>query len=367
MSRTVTLTPEMLASLSSLASAKNIHTLSLESAQEQLSNASILAKGIYKLPPLDEDIHDLQSQLAAQEHALQEAHKINSQHLRTIDVLTTSTSTTKSLPASSEKHPDPDRFDGSRSKLRGFLGQLRLKVSDRQRFPNDQDQLRYAASRLEGPALDQVLPYLRDDRVDLANFAALIKILENAFDDPDRAGTAQRRLRSLKQGNKEFSVYYAEFQRYAPETGWDEVAKRFALQEGLSRDLQTALVAVDEPENLDRFVELCQKIDQKLRRLSPQSRTNQNPPRNSTYPPPSTSPSTSTGTHPGPMDLSASRRTLTPEERITRMREGRCLYCGGLGHMAKECPKKSPRTWNIAAATTTSEPVIQAGNVQSQA
>jgi len=38
------------------------------------------------------------------------------------------------------------------------------------------------------------------------------------------------------------------------------------------------------------------------------------------------------------MDLSAGRRRLSPEERALRMREGRCMYCGGLGHMAAACP-----------------------------
>lgn len=49
-------------------------------------------------------------------------------------------------------------------------------------------------------------------------------------------------------------------------------------------------------------------------------------------------------TGPAPMDLSAARRNLTDEERRHRMAKGLCLYCGGAGHMLRECPnRKSPR------------------------
>jgi hypothetical protein len=60
-------------------------------------------------------------------------------------------------------------------------------------------------------------------------------------------------LHNLQQSNRDFTAYYAEFQRYAPETGWDDAEKRFALQ-GLSRKLlQLALVTVNEPEGLTEF------------------------------------------------------------------------------------------------------------------
>jgi hypothetical protein len=63
------------------------------------------------------------------------------------------------------------------------------------------------------------------------------------------------------------------------------------------------------------------------------------------------------------MDISAARQQLTPEEHAAGLREGRYLYCGVLGHMARECPNKRPRSLHIAAtnettSTTTTAPVV---------
>jgi chromosome segregation ATPase len=120
------------------------------------------------------------------------------------------------------KIPDPDKFDGTRSKLRQFLAQLRLKAAT---YNDEQDKLRLAVNCLRGEALDQALPYLTDDRIDLTNLAALIDILERAFGNPNRVADAEVKLNTMIQASREFSSYYAEFQRYAADVTWDEPSK----------------------------------------------------------------------------------------------------------------------------------------------
>ena len=52
-------------------------------------------------------------------------------------------------------------------------------------------------------------------------------------------------------------------------------------------------------------------------------------------------PTTATGTHPGPMDLTAAKKTFSPEERGRRIAEGLCFYCARTGHQARSCPNSS--------------------------
>lgn len=66
-------------------------------------------------------------------------------------------------------------------------------------------------------------------------------------------------------------------------------------------------------------------------------------------------PSTSSGTHAGPMDVSAARGPLSDAERQRRRAGGLCLYCGQPGHLARTCPL-SKRTLRVAEAVVSTAP-----------
>ena len=145
------------------------------------------------------------------------------------------------------------------------ITQLRLKAV---LYPDHQSQLRYTVSLLEDCALDQVTPHITNDHINLDNVGSLISILETAFGDLDKVATAERKLRNLRQANRDFSTYYAKFVRYAADTTWNEAAKRSQLEEGLCHELKNDLIARDEPELFADFITLLQKLDQKRRRLT---------------------------------------------------------------------------------------------------
>lgn len=67
------------------------------------------------------------------------------------------------------------------------------------------------------------------------------------------------------------------------------------------------------------------------------------------------------------MDLTASRRQVSPQERDARLHQRRCFYCGGIGHMSSICPVwgrragvpgSRPDFCISAAATTTVETAL---------
>ena len=63
--------------------------------------------------------------------------------------------------------------------------------------------------------MDQVQSYMENDKVNLANLAVLIIILDTTFGNPNRVAEAESKLSTLQQGAKEFALYYAKFQCYA--------------------------------------------------------------------------------------------------------------------------------------------------------
>ena len=89
----------------------------------------------------------------------------------------------------------PEKLDGTRSKLRASLTQLRLKVAT---YPNEQAMLRLAVNCLTGDTIDQVQSYVENDKVNLANLAILIAILDTAFGNPNRVAKAESKLSTLQ-------------------------------------------------------------------------------------------------------------------------------------------------------------------------
>ena len=55
----------------------------------------------------------------------------------------------------------------------------------------------------------------------LDNIPALLEILQTAFGDPDPQGTATRELKKLRQTNKKFSTYVADFIGPSAIVPWD--------------------------------------------------------------------------------------------------------------------------------------------------
>ena len=109
--------------------------------------------------------------------------------------------------------------------------------------------------------------------------------------------------------------------------------------------LQNDLVMVDkEPETIAAFMALCNKLNTKRRALQGNSRSHDprsQAPKHTAQATPASATETATtssGTAPGPMDLSANCHHLSPEKRARRLAEGRCYCCGRMGHMARACP-----------------------------
>jgi len=137
-----------------------------------------------------------------------------------------------------ERVPDTATFDGTCENLEGFIAQLRIKLfSDPSRFPMPALRMGYAFNCLEGRRQAQILPFVHNGAFQLNDSEDIIRILEAAFGDPDPAATARTKLHGLKQGKKEFTAYFAEFQMLVSKLSWDKHAKLDTLKEAVSMEL----------------------------------------------------------------------------------------------------------------------------------
>src|SRR6266705_4773415 len=184
-----------------------------------------------------------------------------------------------------EKIADPDRFDGTREKLKPFKDQLILKTSGNStKFPNIQHKLRYAYQFLTGKAQRTMRIHIR--RTPDANekemyeivfdtFAAFLAALDRHFGDPDEKHTAALALDRLRQANREFCAYYADFQELMDVLEPDDTSWRHALKRGLNQEMLNALAIFPTPkeESFGKFVERLNELDCRLPALAIHTRT----------------------------------------------------------------------------------------------
>ena len=253
--------------------------------------------------------------------------------------------------------PLPDAFEGEPKEYLDFKTKLNNKFrADAPTFRDDQHRLSVAISLLKKGAADIIRPNLRPDRVDLTNVEEFWQVLDHAFDDPDRKGTAERNLRALRQGKKEFVHYFAEFMRLKADVTWNDAACIDALRTGCTQEIRDVLRVqlTPLPETLQGVADLQNKIDLQNRQWAAESAgrsySNSTPQiQRKTLPPAPMVPLSQRNTAnpawtgPAPMDLSAinraaPRNAARAAKRARAMAEGLCFTCSSPDHARTNCP-----------------------------
>ena len=170
----------------------------------------------------------------------------------------------------SERFPDPDKFNSEKTDLQRFTIQMVAKMkANADRFPELYSQIAYTLNRLSGKASRQVMPYTDDIYSRFPDYTDVLKLLEEAFGDPNRADNARRRLISLKQNNTDFNTFLAEFQRLAIESKYPEVALPMMLEDKLSCEMQAILKVIPPLDtNYLPFIQYLQELDRRNQKFS---------------------------------------------------------------------------------------------------
>lgn len=252
----------------------------------------------------------------------------------------------------SERLPDPAIFEGNRKDFRRFQAKIYQKLkTNADRFPTARERMSYVTNRLEGEAYAQILPFILEGECQLTDYPDVLRVLERAYGDPNRINNARKDLFRLKQQNKEFAAFYAEFQRLALEGQVSEDSQITALESALSRELRSQLTNVDAPDDdIHQFAAFLQKLENKRRYYNdiPDTRPTRPTPTTTTNRPMSTrAPVVTTTTQmttpdPNAMDLSSARRPQTGYQPSGRKERGECYRCGSAQHRVANCSVPPP-------------------------
>lgn len=256
----------------------------------------------------------------------------------------------------SERLPDPDRFEGDRKDLRRFISQIHEKMNvNHDRYPTPQSRMTYVTNRLRGAPYAQVLPYIKRGICQLEDYEEILQILDRAFGDPNCVNNARNELFRLRQANKEFGMFFAEFQRLALEGEMSEDVLPTLLEQAINRELRGMLMHNEPPSReYHQFANFLQDLENRRRHYdnnpSSVARTyaSATKPNHTTHPvrpaehsatPQSAENSTDA------MDLSSARR-----HTMSRRDRGECFRCGSKDHLVRSCPLPDNRPVGVRPA-----------------
>lgn len=101
-------------------------------------------------------------------------------------------------------------------------------------YPNPQSCMTYVTNCLRGAPYAQVLPYINKGICQLKDYEEILQILDQTFGDPNCRNNACNKLFHLHQANKEFSMFFAEFQHLTLEGEMSEDVLPILLEQAIN-------------------------------------------------------------------------------------------------------------------------------------
>ena len=156
----------------------------------------------------------------------------------------------------------PDKFDGTRSRLRGFVNQIRLIIRlQPQCYHDDFRRVGLVGTLLSGPAQAWFAPLVETSSPLLEDFPAFLAEFESTFGETDRRRSALTKLYSLQQGSRATFLYALKFRQLARDVNWDGQALCDHFRRGLRSDIQNLLLNFLEPTSLSRAISQAIECD----------------------------------------------------------------------------------------------------------
>ena len=236
----------------------------------------------------------------------------------------------------------PEKFDGTRSKFRGFVNQVRLiTILQPQQYATDATRVGLVGILLTGQALSWFVPLFEKNAAILSNFEAFLGAFSEAFHEHDKIYSAPTKICSLRQGIQSTSTYASKFWQLACDINWDEPTLISQFYYGLQDGVKDLLPTLPDRSTLDEAINQVVKCDNCLFEHRQDKRIWTIPHQPLEYF------ASSINTHAvkymeaEAMQIDATRfKPLTEQEKKQRHEENLCLYCSQLGHPANNCQLK---------------------------
>ena len=261
-------------------------------------------------------------------------------------------------------HPNLEKFNGNKIELDAFLTQLNLQLLrnidhfTREEQNTEQSKLSYAISRLERDEFAQIKPYVSAKNIDFENINQFMEVFKTCFGKVKLVDTAKHKLYRLYKTHKNLEIFLKTLLQLSKKAKIDDSQVLDMLYKILNNEFKDWLVTIRNKKNLNNLILLLPNIDANMKKISKQSQLHvkSNASNFPTIKPPfksynltptkpcivvrvavvSSVPSTTTRTHPGPMDVfnEIKRGPILQEEKDRHNSLHLCYYYNKPGHIA---------------------------------
>lgn len=251
----------------------------------------------------------------------------------------------------------PERYAGEPGRCKSFLIQCSLIFElQPSSFPTPRSQVAYAITLLSGKPREWATREWASGAPCCFAFNLFSQELLKIFDYELSGREVAKDLLGLRQEGRCVADYAVDFRTLAAESKWNSFSLIDAFYHGLSDSIKDELATCEPVNDLESLISLSTRIDNRLRarqrergttrstgrvldRRSTSVGTHLSAPTSSSSSTLSSTPPASLSSHP-PEPMQIGRTRLTPEERLRRMQDRCCLYCGQAGHFIAACPLK---------------------------
>ena len=249
----------------------------------------------------------------------------------------------------------PESFDGSESKLEGFLQQLRLLFwAEPDVYANDNSRITSALSYMkQGSAQAWARRFMEHSDNSNGNYgmswSAFETQLKESFGAADPTVNAVDKIRNLQQGSMTADEYIVAFEEYEARTKWDDKALKDQFEQGLKPGLVASIYRLQEmPTDLAGWKTWARRLDRQWRQYEEKQRLNKQA-KASTTKEHETKKTTMKQTASHQSEGIPVRRDATglifggrgqPMDLDEARRKGLCFRCGRQGHIGRNCPDK---------------------------
>uniref|UniRef100_A0A3Q3K9J2 DUF4939 domain-containing protein n=1 Tax=Monopterus albus TaxID=43700 RepID=A0A3Q3K9J2_MONAL len=135
--------------------------------------------------------------------------------------------------------PEPDIFDGTVDKCRGFLLQCHRVFEHQPRtYRTNGEKISYVINRLRGKALSWAEAADSSGLLIGTTITEFLDDLRTFFSPSSQKSQASRELLTIRQGARRVLDYSIDFRVLATEAGWEDCPLRAAFWHGLNENIK---------------------------------------------------------------------------------------------------------------------------------